>query len=269
MNDTVKKAFGDNQDINNALNNEYFKEAIYAGAIQWGGKNGAKKLVIPREVTNQYSFRDVPDLDKDGNEQMVIPAGGGKPVVKTKKEKYVSGKDIVYWRGRDNEKKVIVAKMKADRKAADDRTRARIAKTTSPTAKPQSAPAQANESQLRYAIQEALKRKLSPLKEAEEKSSALLYQVVLVLSVSKPIRDIAGKLNRIRAIEGVTIVSHEREEDTIYRGDVVAKVKFHPTSDIMTPTTYINQYLVPQINSSKLVPEVKVLKVAQGTLKEI
>jgi murein DD-endopeptidase MepM/ murein hydrolase activator NlpD len=127
----------------------------------------------------------------------------------------------------------------------------------------------ANESQLRYAIQEALKRKLSPLKEVEEISSALLYQVVLVLSVSKPIRDIAGKLNRIRAIEGVTIVSHERDEDIIHRGDVVAKIKFHPISDMMTPMTYINQYLVPQINSSKLVPEVKVLKIAQGTLKEI
>jgi hypothetical protein len=131
------------------------------------------------------------------------------------------------------------------------------------------APPKANESQLRYAIQEALKRKFSPLKEAEEKSSALLYQVVLVLSVSKPIRDIAGKLNRIRAIEGVTIVSHEREEDTVSRGDVVAKVKFHPMSDMMTATTYINQYLVPQINSSKMVPEVKVLQVVQGTLKEI
>jgi murein DD-endopeptidase MepM/ murein hydrolase activator NlpD len=125
------------------------------------------------------------------------------------------------------------------------------------------------ESQLRYAIQEALKRKLSPLKEAGEMSSALLYQVVLVLSVTKPIRDIKGKLNRIRAIEGVTIVSHEREEETIYRGDVVAKVKFHPPKDMMTPMTFINQYLVPQINDSQTVPEVKVLQVVKGTMKEI
>ena len=125
------------------------------------------------------------------------------------------------------------------------------------------------EGDLRYIVREALKRKLSPLKEVEEMSSALLYQVVLVLNVTKPIRDIAGKLNRIRAIEGVTIVSHEREEETIYRGDVVAKVKFHPLKDMMTPTTFINQYLVPQINSSKLVPEVKVLQVVQGTIKEI
>jgi len=38
---------------------------------------------------------------------------------------------------------------------------------------------------------------------------------------------------------------------------------------MMTPMTYINQYLLPQINSSKMVPEVKVLQVVQGTLKEI
>jgi len=129
--------------------------------------------------------------------------------------------------------------------------------------------AKLQESQLRYAIQEALKRKLSPLKEAEEVSSAKLYQVVLVLSVTKPIRDIKGKLNRIRAIEGVTIVSHEREEEIISRGDVVAKVKFHPMNDMMTPATFINQYLIPQINDSKIVPEVKVLQVVQGTMKEI
>ena len=131
MNDTVKKAFGDNQDINNALNNEYFKEAIYAGAIQWGGKNGAKKLVIPvlkqaqeegklgdtmylldlfyenrkkqpRKVTNQYSYRKVPDLDEDGREQKVFPFRNdedGKPVIKTKDEKYVSGKDMFIGEG--------------------------------------------------------------------------------------------------------------------------------------------------------------------------
>ena len=114
-----------------------------------------------------------------------------------KQEKYVSKQG--YWRGRDSEKGVIVKNMKADKKAADDLNRAGIAGTTTPASrvKTKSAPPQTNESQLRYAIQEALKRKFSPLKEAEEMSSALLYQVVLVLSVSKPIRDIAGKLNRI------------------------------------------------------------------------
>jgi len=295
MNNTVKKAFGDNQDINNALNNEYFKEAIYAGAIQWGGKKGAERLVIPvlkqaqkegklgdtmylldlfyenrkkqpREVTNQYKFRKVPDLDKDGKKQMVIPVGGGAPVVKMKDEKYVSGKNIVYWRGRDYEKGVIVAKMKADRRAADDLNRTKIAKTTTPTAKPQSAPA-TNESLLRHTIQEALKRKFSPLK--EEVAPTQLYQVVLVLSVEKPIKDIAGKLNKIRSIEGVTIVSHETDDDVIHRGDIVAKIKFMPKKNTTRPMTYVKQVLEPSINSSTIVPEVKVLQVVHGTIKEI
>jgi len=111
--------------------------------------------------------------------------------------------------------------------------------------------------------------KAEDLYEAEEKSSARLYQVVLTLRVNKPIRDIAGKLNRIRAIEGVTVVSHETDEDVLHRGDIVAKVKFHVRKDSTTPMTYINQTLVPEINSSQMVPEVKVLSVVVGTLKKI
>ena len=107
------------------------------------------------------------------------------------------------------------------------------------------------------------------LSEAEDPASARLYQVVLTLRVNKPIRDIAGKLNRIRAIEGVTVVSHETDEDVLHRGDIVAKVKFHIRKDSMTPMTYINQTLVPEINSSLMVPEVKVLSVVAGTLKKI
>ena len=107
------------------------------------------------------------------------------------------------------------------------------------------------------------------LSEAEETKSVRLYQIVLVLTVSKPIRDIAGKLNKIRAIEGVTVVSHETDDDVLHRGDVVAKVKFHPARESTTPMTYINQTLVPAINSSMIVPEVKVLEVVAGTLKEI
>jgi hypothetical protein len=107
------------------------------------------------------------------------------------------------------------------------------------------------------------------LNEVEEDKSVRLYQIVLVLTVSKPIRDIAGKLNKIRAIEGVTVVSHETDDDVLHRGDVVAKIKFHPARESTTPMTYINQTLVPAINSSMIVPEVKVLEVVTGTLKEI
>jgi hypothetical protein len=108
-----------------------------------------------------------------------------------------------------------------------------------------------------------------PMEEAVELSTVRLYQVVLVLRVNKPIRDIAGKLNRIRAIEGVTVVCHEVDEDVLHRGDIVAKVKFHIKKDSTTPSTYVNQVLVPQINDSLVVPEVKVLNVVRGTLKKI
>ena len=105
--------------------------------------------------------------------------------------------------------------------------------------------------------------------EAEEDKSVRLYQIVLVLTVSKPIRDIAGKLNRIRAIEGVTVVSHETDDDVIHRGDIVAKIKFHTFRQSQRGMTYVHQTLVPAINSSMTVPEVKVLEVVAGTLKEI
>ena len=124
-----------------------------------------------------------------------------------------------------------------------------------------------NESLLRHTIQEALKRKFSPLK--EEVAPTQLYQVVLVLSIEKPIKDIAGKLNKIRSIEGVTIVSHEPDDDVVHRGDVVAKVKFMPKKASIRPMTYVKQVLEPSINSSNIVPEVKVLQVVHGTIKEI
>ena len=108
-----------------------------------------------------------------------------------------------------------------------------------------------------------------PVTEAEEDKSVRLYQIVLVLTVSKPIRDIAGKLNRIRAIEGVTVVSHETDDDVIHRGDIVAKIKFHTFRQSQRGMTYVHQTLVPAINSSMTVPEVKVLEVVAGTLKEI
>ena len=142
-------------------------------------------------------------------------------------------------------------------------------KPRSPTANSEEYTYDPDSGAYRTSFQESLKKESAAPDSIKVSSSARLYQVVLVLKVSQPIRDIKGKLNRIRAIEGVTIVSHEREEETVYRGDVVAKVKFHPMNDMMTPATFINQHLVPQINSSKIVPEVKVLQVVKGTIKEI
>ena len=107
------------------------------------------------------------------------------------------------------------------------------------------------------------------LQEAEERTSAQLYQVVLVLTVKKPIRDIKGKLNDIRAIEGVTVVSHETDDDVIHVGDIVAKVKFRTDRDSTRAISYVYKTLVPAINSSSKAPGVKVFKVVQGTIKEI
>ena len=107
------------------------------------------------------------------------------------------------------------------------------------------------------------------MKEDEEVVQTELYQIVLVLKIKKPIADMEGKLNRIRAIEGVTIISHERSESLLHRGDVVAKIKFHPTKLAMAPWAYINQVLVPEINSSRHVPDVSVIEVVRGTMTEI
>jgi len=109
----------------------------------------------------------------------------------------------------------------------------------------------------------------SGLQEAKESSSVRLHQVVLGLTISKPIRDIAGKLNDIRAIEGVTVVSHETDDGVIHRGDIVAKVKFRIPRESQTAINYVYKILVPTINSSLEVPGVKVFRVVKGTIKEI
>ena len=48
---------------------------------------------------------------------------------------------------------------------------------------------------------------------------------------------------------------------------VEARVKFHPESDSLRPMSYIQQVLVPNINSSRTVPGVKV-EIVSGTLKD-
>ena len=62
---------------------------------------------------------------------------------------------------------------------------------------------------------------------------------------------------------------HEEGGDVGGRRTIEAKVKFHPEKDSLQPATYINQILVPEINSSRLVPGVKVLDVVKGTLKRL
>ena len=81
---------------------------------------------------------------------------------------------------------------------------------------------------------------------------------------------IEQKLNRIRAIEGVTVVGHEMLPGT--GAEVMsAKIKFHPPSNSTRPMTYVREKLVPEINSElpKHVPGAKVIEIVAGSLKRL
>ena len=116
-------------------------------------------------------------------------------------------------------------------------------------------------------IRDIVKRVLLE-KEGKDKGTRL-YQVSLKLSVETPIRDLEGKLNRIRAIEGVTVVGHEQSPGPIGTGNVLARVKFHPLGEFQRPMTYVAQVLAPAINNAKIVPGVRVAEVVRGTMKEL
>ena len=104
----------------------------------------------------------------------------------------------------------------------------------------------------------------------QERFETPLYQVTLQLKTS----DIEGggmeqKLNRIRAIKGVTVVSHEESSDLMGADIIDAKIKFHPESDAMRPGTYVTQVLIPIINNSRAVPGTKVINVMKGSMKRL
>ena len=97
-----------------------------------------------------------------------------------------------------------------------------------------------------------------------------MFQVALKIQVDPSLGGgIEQKLNRIRAIEGVTVVSHDEPQTMVGREVIEARIKFHPESDALRPGTYVTQVLVPEINSSKLVPGVKVIDIVRGTLKRL
>jgi hypothetical protein len=113
-------------------------------------------------------------------------------------------------------------------------------------------------------------------KEPEEKElikeldETRLFQVSLKLQVEPGMGGgIDAKLNRIRAITGVTVVGHEEGVDVGTHRFVVAKIKFHPQQDSLRPMSYVWEVLVPQINSSRSVPGIKVIEVISGTLKRL
>ena len=117
-------------------------------------------------------------------------------------------------------------------------------------------------------IRSIIKRVLSE-QESEKRRGTRLYQISLKLTVERPIQDLEGKLNRIRAIEGVTVVGHDTTVGALGVGDILARVKFHPTGDFQRPMTYVSQVLVPAINNAKIVPGVRVAEIVRGTMKEL
>ena len=123
------------------------------------------------------------------------------------------------------------------------------------------------EDALREAIRKALKKRLMKEQTGFE---TRLFQVNLKIQIDPNMGGgIEQKLNRIRAIEGVTVVGHDEIDKRSGRSTIEARIKFHPESDALRPGTYVSQVLVPNINSSKQVPGVKVIDIVKGTLKRL
>jgi hypothetical protein len=121
-------------------------------------------------------------------------------------------------------------------------------------------------------VMNRVNEELARRKSLKEQTSfeTFLYQVNLILKVD---RDVGGgivhKLNRIRAIQGVTVVGHEDYEGTPGVDTIEAKIKFHPESDAMRPGTYVTRILIPAIDLSNRVPGISVVKAVRGTLKRL
>jgi hypothetical protein len=108
----------------------------------------------------------------------------------------------------------------------------------------------------------------NPLKENVER--AKVYQIEVKIRINSAAGGgIETKLNRIRAISGVTVVGHDYSGNL--GGDQImhAKIKFSPHSESIRPWTYIHRVLVPAINSSKLVSGARVFEVIKSSLREL
>ena len=105
----------------------------------------------------------------------------------------------------------------------------------------------------------------------EEVDKTRLFRIEVKIRLNDAVGGgIEQKLNRIRAIEGVTVVGHEMLPGT--GAEVMsAKIKFHPSSNSTRPMTYVREKLVPEINSElpKHVPGAKVIEVIAGSLKRL
>ena len=104
----------------------------------------------------------------------------------------------------------------------------------------------------------------------EKKHETRLYQINLILNINKDASGgIEESLNRIRSIDGITVISYPDYEKHDKKDTLEIKTKFHLRSDSIRPITYINRILVPSINSSKYVPGVTVHKIKINTLTKI
>lgn len=119
---------------------------------------------------------------------------------------------------------------------------------------------------LREMVKKAIKRKLME----QEGFETRLFQVNLRLLVDKGQGGgIEQKLNRIRAIEGVTVVSHIEGDSVIGKDTIEAKIKFHPPKGSERGISYVRRVLIPDINNSQQVPGVKVLEAVPKSLKRL
>lgn len=106
---------------------------------------------------------------------------------------------------------------------------------------------------------------------SESKVSTRLYQIELKLVIDKTKSGgIDAAMNRIRSVEGVTVISHvEPEDKKTSQLNILSKIKFHPLKDSMTPQTYIRTILVPGINKSATVPGVRITDINAKSLKRL
>ena len=132
--------------------------------------------------------------------------------------------------------------------------------------KPATPTASLNETKIRNAIRNAIKKKLMEQTGFETR----LFQVNLRLSIDKGQGGgIEQKLNRIRAISGVTVVSHQDGDSIRGKETIEAKIKFHPEKDSEQGISYVRKTLIPDINSSRHVPGVKVVQSIPNSFKRI
>ena len=116
---------------------------------------------------------------------------------------------------------------------------------------------QFEETKLREAIKKAILKKLVNEQTGFE---TRMFQVNLKIQVDPSMGGgIEQKLNRIRAIEGVTVVGHDEPQRVTGREVIEARIKFHPSSDALRPGTYVSSSLYQKLIRLSLFPVSRLL----------